>query len=69
MDIFSQKNLIFIFILFRLTNCYLVRTWYAPDEYWQSQEVAHYLAFKYKIKLCYLLPEPVLNLKLYFWLT
>ena len=42
-----NKNPILFFIFFRLLNCYLVRTWFVPDEYWQSQEVAHRLAFGY----------------------
>lgn len=33
-------------IAFRLIILALNQTWFAPDEYWQSQEVAHNLAFK-----------------------
>ncbi|XP_055612590.1 GPI mannosyltransferase 3-like isoform X2 [Uranotaenia lowii] len=35
------------FIALRLASVYLVRTWYVPDEYWQSLEVAHRIAFGY----------------------
>jgi phosphatidylinositol glycan class B len=38
-------NLLVFFILFRLLNSLIARTWFSPDEYWQSQEVAHKLAF------------------------
>ena len=34
-------------VLFRLSSVLLVQTWFVPDEYWQSVEVAHYLAFGY----------------------
>ena len=43
---YSHKQLVFMFIMFRLINCFLVQTWFAPDEFWQSQEVAHRLVFK-----------------------
>jgi len=29
----------------RLFHLYVVRTWYVPDEYWQSLEIAHYITF------------------------
>ncbi|XP_061450809.1 GPI mannosyltransferase 3 isoform X2 [Rhineura floridana] len=31
----------------RLLNCFLVQTSFVPDEYWQSLEVAHRMAFNY----------------------
>uniref|UniRef100_UPI00358E75BB GPI mannosyltransferase 3-like isoform X2 n=1 Tax=Myxine glutinosa TaxID=7769 RepID=UPI00358E75BB len=31
--------------LLRLCNCFLVQSSFVPDEYWQSLEVAHHLAF------------------------
>ncbi|XP_019546352.3 GPI mannosyltransferase 3 [Aedes albopictus] len=41
-----NKVLLF-FVGLRLASVFLVRTWYVPDEYWQSLEVAHRLAFGY----------------------
>ncbi|XP_025208440.1 GPI mannosyltransferase 3 [Melanaphis sacchari] len=29
----------------RLFHLYIIRSWYVPDEYWQSLEIAHYLTF------------------------
>lgn len=29
----------------RLFHLYIVRSWYVPDEYWQSLEISHYLTF------------------------
>lgn len=36
-----------LFLLIRLLSVYVVKTWYVPDEYWQSLEVAHRLTFGY----------------------
>lgn len=36
-----------IFIAVRLLSILLVQTWYVPDEYWQSLEVAHRMTFGY----------------------
>lgn len=36
-----------IFLFIRLASVYLVQTFFVPDEYWQSLEVAHKLAFNY----------------------
>lgn len=33
--------------LFRIFNCLVVRSYFSPDEYWQSLEVAHELVFGY----------------------
>lgn len=33
------------FIGWRIISVFLVRTFYVPDEYWQSLEVAHKLTF------------------------
>lgn len=41
-----NKVLLF-FVALRLASVFIVRTWYVPDEYWQSLEVAHRLAFGY----------------------
>lgn len=35
------------FLAVRLASVFLVQTWYVADEYWQSLEVAHKLAFGY----------------------
>lgn len=44
--IFVMLNKILLFfVALRLASVFLVRTWYVPDEYWQSLEVAHRLAF------------------------
>ncbi len=32
-------------LFFRLINALLIRTTFAPDEYWQSLEVAHRMVF------------------------
>lgn len=32
-------------IIFRVINALLVRTYFAPDEYWQSTEIAHRLVY------------------------
>lgn len=42
-----KANPLLLFILFRLSNILFNQTWFVPDEYWQSQEVAHNLAFNY----------------------
>ncbi|NXH66291.1 PIGB mannosyltransferase, partial [Hydrobates tethys] len=34
-------------VALRTLNCFLVRTSFVPDEYWQSLEVAHRMVFKY----------------------
>lgn len=37
-------------ILFvRILSVFLVQTWYVPDEYWQTLEVAHKHAFGYGV--------------------
>lgn len=35
------------FLLIRLASVYFVQTFFVPDEYWQSLEVAHKLAFNF----------------------
>lgn len=35
------------FVLLRVLSVFIVKTWYVPDEYWQSLEVAHKLTFGY----------------------
>ncbi|XP_077475875.1 GPI alpha-1,2-mannosyltransferase 3-like isoform X2 [Stigmatopora argus] len=34
-------------VIFRVLNCFLVQSSFVPDEYWQSVEVAHRMAFNY----------------------
>lgn len=47
-DMKLRDNVVFQFILsIRLTSVVLVQTFYVPDEYWQSLEVAHKLVFGY----------------------
>ncbi|XP_069695158.1 GPI mannosyltransferase 3-like isoform X1 [Periplaneta americana] len=36
-----------VFVFIRLCTVWLVQTWFVPDEYWQSVEVAHKLVFGY----------------------
>ncbi len=43
----KSSQLSCFYILFRLSSVLLVQTWFVPDEYWQSVEVAHYLAVGY----------------------
>lgn len=35
------------FLVLRLLSVFVVKTWYVPDEYWQSLEVGHKLTFGY----------------------
>lgn len=49
----TQSSQLFVFVLciaFRFMNAYLTRTYDNPDEYWQSQEVAHNIVFGYGYK-------------------
>lgn len=41
----SYQNLFLSFLVYRLLNIFLNQTWFVPDEYWQSQEVAHNLVY------------------------
>lgn len=46
--IFSSERRIWLFCLvFRVLNSLLIRTYFDPDEHWQSLEVAHRVAFGY----------------------
>lgn len=38
-------GLFLTFVALRIASVFLVRTWYVPDEYWQSLEVGHRIAF------------------------
>lgn len=45
---FPTSFIIFMLLLtVRLFHLYIVRSWYVPDEYWQSLEIAHYITFGY----------------------
>ncbi|KAH0568265.1 hypothetical protein KQX54_019890 [Cotesia glomerata] len=43
----ADRNLLCLLIFIKLIVCWLVKTFYVPDEYWQSLEVAHRQAFGY----------------------
>ncbi|XP_018333456.1 GPI mannosyltransferase 3 isoform X2 [Agrilus planipennis] len=44
----KQDAKVFLILIFiRLLSVYIVKTWFVPDEYWQSLEVAHRLVFNY----------------------
>ncbi|CAB4434386.1 unnamed protein product [Rhizophagus irregularis] len=43
----NQNRLLSCLILFRIINAIFTKTYFNPDEYWQSVEVAHYLVFGY----------------------
>ncbi|XP_018403534.1 PREDICTED: GPI mannosyltransferase 3 [Cyphomyrmex costatus] len=47
MRLSTEFGLLSFLILWRLINVIVVRTTHVPDEYWQSLEVAHRLAFSY----------------------
>lgn len=40
-------QVVLIILLIRVLSVFLVVTWYVPDEYWQSLEVAHRHVFGY----------------------
>ena len=44
---FGTESVFSKFLLLRLSSVFLVQTWFVPDEYWQSLEVAHRLSFGY----------------------
>lgn len=43
----NEKSILIGMLVFRLFNYLIVQTYYVPDEYWQSMEVAHNQAFGY----------------------
>ena len=43
----SEWTLFLGLVAFRLINALIIQTFYVPDEYWQSTEVAHKVAFGY----------------------
>nr|CAB3264859.1 GPI mannosyltransferase 3-like [Phallusia mammillata] len=44
---FSESNILYWILGLRLVSIPLVQTYFAPDEYWQSLEVAHKLVYGY----------------------
>lgn len=38
-----------VILCVRILSVFLVRTWYVPDEYWQTLEVAHKQVFGYGV--------------------
>jgi len=45
MDLLSEHLLLILVV--RISSVFLVQTWFVPDEYWQSLEIAHWLSFGY----------------------
>lgn len=43
----SSSRDLSLFLLIRLSSVFVVQTWFVPDEYWQSLEVAHKLTFDF----------------------
>ncbi|XP_067678293.1 GPI mannosyltransferase 3-like [Haliotis asinina] len=43
----SERTLFLGLLALRITNSLLIQTFFVPDEYWQSLEVAHNMAFHY----------------------
>ncbi|KAL5988042.1 Mannosyltransferase aptg1 [Asimina triloba] len=43
----SPKRILALCLAFRAVNALLVRTYFNPDEHWQSLEVAHRIVFGY----------------------
>ena len=49
---FESVNLIYLFvILYRIFNSLVVKSFFSPDEYWQSIEIAHKLTYKYTLTI------------------
>ncbi|CAF0964098.1 unnamed protein product [Rotaria sordida] len=46
----KTQNIIISIIIFRLISWFIVRTYFIADEYWQTFEIAHSLAFGYGYK-------------------
>lgn len=42
-----RVNILLLLVAWRLSSVFVVQTAHAPDEYWQSLEVAHKLVFRY----------------------
>ena len=48
----SEKTLFLGLVAFRATNALIIQTSFVPDEYWQTLEVAHHMAFGYPLLPC-----------------
>lgn len=59
----KEIQIFVVFLAVRLASVWMVQTWYVPDEYWQSLEVAHHMSFGYG----YLTWEWVLGLRSYLY--
>ena len=53
----SENNIFLLILLFRIVNALSVQSFFNPDEYWQSLEVAHYDVFGYGYKTWEWSPE------------
>ncbi len=45
--VWSEQHIFSIALVFRFCNAFLVRTWFVPDEFYQSLEPAHRMVFGY----------------------
>ena len=45
----SDKTIFLGLLVIRLVNAMLIQTYFVPDEYWQSVEVAHKMVFEYPL--------------------
>lgn len=43
----SERTIWGVLAVIRLINAMLIQTYFVPDEFWQSVEVAHKMVFKY----------------------
>lgn len=43
----NEKTILLGLIALRICNSLLIQTYFVPDEYWQSLEVAHKIVFEY----------------------
>lgn len=46
-NVWTDKKILCSLMIFRVISAIIVHTWYVPDEYWQSLEVAHKIVFGY----------------------
>jgi len=59
----NKSTLLWTLVGLRMINVFFVKTWFVPDEYWQSLEVAHSLTYGYG----YLTWEWVVGLRSYLY--
>ncbi|GET04188.1 GPI mannosyltransferase 3 [Rhizophagus clarus] len=62
----NQNRLLSYLILFRIINAIFTKTYFNPDEYWQSVEVAHYIVFGYPKLLLFNFLAFIKTLSYYF---